>query len=1311
MPAKISFGLMPALSLLIGPRERSSIWCLWRMMGCVGVVVSFSTIPLSSAADLPTSRIWDFSDSDELDWEVEGTVKVGQVGPRSPEFPDFNETNLAYQFVGDGYLQRMDPGDESFFDFGNGDEITIEAWVKLGEVREGELMYVVGKGRSNAKGFARDNQNWALRVVANGGAAKLSFLFATSPQSDQSHWHRWTSEESFGASTGWHHIAVSYRFGDAESVCGWIDGLATDGLWDMGGATNEPPVIDNDSVAVGSAVHGGKANQFRGLIDELAIHREIVDAKEMIARFNRTGGRIAWGPQPEVMPEMGSLPDGRVRFSVAEHWPDYKRWLNQGEQYPAEVIEWVDESFLLPRLPARFDSWGIRTNWGSPVLLRLAADVWIPPGEHEFLLRARSLGRLWIDGELVASTSSKHRKATNLEAIESVAEPPMKGGRPRGFAQQEVRAVHSGSPLDSELGLVKQPTAGVPDLTGGEADSKSTIKEGWSKNRVVLELIVGGPNLRTETTEVTVAFRPDGEKTFYVLQPQVLDLVAKERIDSLQERGVPLTDDAMDPLLSQIEQRLILLDDHARREAASSMDTFWSRRHELASHQAATDFENLKVKRSEFLSINSEGELGVDALVQAKIDRALFTATQQDAGVAEEFHRQVLPILREHCFRCHGEKSQGGLRLDRREFALRAGDSDQLAVIPGDADASEMMNRILSGEMPPTGEGLSEQQIQTLHRWIQGGAAWPSPPLVAEAVAPVPLIGDAAFLRRAYFDTVGVPPSEQMVRRFLEDPSPEKRQRLIDDLLEDERFASNWVSFWMDLLAENPTLLNASLNSTGPFRWFLHDALRDNKPLDRMVTELILMRGSTHDGGSAGFGLAGDNDAPMAEKGHILASTFLGVELQCARCHDSPYHSTTQEDLYSLAAMLQRKPATPPKTSRVPDEFFESQARESLIQVTLPLGQAVKGQWPFQEVTHVKDNEALNDYLLHPEDSRERLAALITVPKNWRFPRVMVNHLWNRLLGAGLVEPLHDWEGRDASHPYLLDWLAIEFIGNGYDFKHLMRLIMNSEMYQRQAIGRNQGVAAELRFFNAPDQRRLLAEQVVDSMFVATGQQMLAGELTFVHDGVHPMKRRLTLGKPGRAWEFASLNNERDRPSLSLPQAQPIVDVLEAFGWTGSRQKPIPARATSPNVLQPGILSNGTLSMTLTRATVDGQLAQIALQAATAKDLLDTLFLRFLSRFPTAVERERLLPVLRFGFDERVVPWPEQRALPVSQKRFPQITWTNHLVPEANEIQLELQQFILAGPPTDPRLKMTWREIYEDVIWSLVNHREFIWMP
>ncbi len=182
--------------------------------------------------------------------------------------------------------------------------------------------------------------------------------------------------------------------------------------------------------------------------------------------------------------------------------------------------------------------------------------------------------------------------------------------------------------------------------------------------------------------------------------------------------------------------------------------------------------------------------------------------------------------------------------------------------------------------------------------------------------------------------------------RLSSDTKPDKRRALIDQLLADERWADHWMSYWQDLLAENPTLINATSNSTGPFRWYLFEALRDDKPLDRIVTELMMMRGSPHEGGSAGFAMAAQNDSPYAAKGHILASAFLGLELQCARCHDSPYHSTKQKDLYSLAAMLERKPVTVPKTSTVPPAFFEKKARESLIQVTLKPGEVIQPLGP-----------------------------------------------------------------------------------------------------------------------------------------------------------------------------------------------------------------------------------------------------------------------------------------------------------------------------------------------------------------------------
>ena len=170
------------------------------------------------------------------------------------------------------------------------------------------------------------------------------------------------------------------------------------------------------------------------------------------------------------------------------------------------------------------------------------------------------------------------------------------------------------------------------------------------------------------------------------------------------------------------------------------------------------------------------------------------------------------------------------------------------------------------------------------------------------------------------------------MREFLADTKPGKRAALIDELLADERWADHWMSYWQDLLAENPTLINATSNSTGPFRWYLYDALRDDKPLDRIVTELMMMRGSPHEGGSAGFAHGrAKRFALRGARDMSWPSAFLGLELQCARCHDSPYHTTKQKDLYSLAAMLERKPVTVPKTSTVPAAFFEKQTRESLI--------------------------------------------------------------------------------------------------------------------------------------------------------------------------------------------------------------------------------------------------------------------------------------------------------------------------------------------------------------------------------------------
>ncbi|TWT67445.1 DUF1553 domain-containing protein [Allorhodopirellula solitaria] len=1259
------------------------------------ITVLLTVLPIPCFAD-PVAQ-WEFGSEAGMPLELHGDVSRDQKGPRPPEFPDFSSDNTALRFDGKGYLTLEDPGPNSDFDFTQGDEITLEAWVRLDANGGTSPMYIIGKGRSGRASVARDNQNWALRVVSQAELIKGSFLFAT-PRSAQSaradgHWHRWTTDAGFTPGTGWHHVAVAYRFGEPESIRGWLDGKPTGGKWDMGGPTRAEPVVDNDAIWIGSASGGNFGNSFKGWMDGVAVHRVALDDETMASRFHRLGGARVIEPQPETAPRLGTIPAGQVLVSVAEGFASNTRWLHENEDWPEENTRYFTDAFLMSRIPLRYDDWGIRSRWEGPLLVRIAGDVDLPLGEHSFLVRTRSLSRLWIDGELAARTGSVKRRGGNLQPIVPIPDPVVPGARLLPFPQQEVMFDHVVSPPKGDTPENSADTS----LASVDSAEPSRSEHGSRRVRVVLELIVGGGGQRIESGEVCVAIQPNRRGPLFVLTP-----------DSVSP--LPLTDESIEPQLQVLERRVQATDDATRRQAARSQDAFWQNRHALARDWSHQRFDQ---HFAESLPPSADGANGgqmIDLLLDQKRSIRHSDQSKSEPASTLNFHQAVLPILQDQCFRCHGKKIQGELRLDSLEHALAGGESGEPAIVPGDPDASELILRVRDGDMPPTDDGLSDEQIAVLEQWVLDGAKWPAATAELATLAEVPLVDDAAFLRRVYLDTVGVGPTSDDVRRFLADDASDKRSELVQTLLQDDRYADHWVSFWMDLLAENPGLLNASLNSTGPFRWFLYDSLRDRKPLDRMVTELIMMRGSVSDGGSAGFAIAGENDSPMAAKAHILASAFLGVELQCARCHDSPFHSTTQEDLFSIAAMLNRKQLSPPKTSRVPAAFFEGIGRESLIKVTLAPGAQVKPKWPFADLTGIENSDILDEWVHQPDDSRERLAALITGPQNQRFAKVAVNHLWNRLIGAGIVQPLNDWEGSVASHPELLDWLAYELVTHDYDLGHIQQLIMTSQLYGRQAVGENRTATAEQRFFGAPDPRRLTAEEIVDSLYESSGKQMDSEELTFVHDGYTTTKSRMTLGKPRRGWMLAGLNNERDRPSLSMPRAQAITDVLQAFGWIAERQQPLAQRNTAANVLQPGILANGNLTMSLTRASNRSELAQIAVDSDTPSELLDELFLRFLARYPSPSEHDMFVGALAEDFDDRVLP--REEIVPVEDPPpLPQSTWTNHLVPEANRVQLQWQARVRQGPAADPRLESTWRLRYEDVIWSLVNAPEFVWVP
>ena len=1249
------------------------------------VVLTASAV---SAEPVPVAR-WALNQSGpDSTLQTHGNLKWAQPGPRSPEFPAFSAENLAVAFDGKGAsLQVHDSGNNPDFQFQNGDRLTIETWVKLNSLPKTGQVYLVGKGRTGAGINQEANQNWSLRLGSQESVACLDFLFTTRVPGAAPKWHRWRSHAGFVPTTGWHLVTLSYEFGKPESMRGWIDGQPTEGTWELTGPTTDPPVVDHDSVWIGTSMKRSPGVSLDGLLHGLSIYRECFTDAQMAGRFERQGGPQVVQPAPERMPELAGVPTGQVQFTLAEGFPRHDGWLMLGEQSPETILTWTGNEFLLPRIPHRYDDWGIRSFWKSSVLLRMAADVEFEPGEYQLLLRARGLSRLWIDGKLVTTTTAdKTRYDGGRNPVHPPGKAPLPGHRPLPGNMQEVTVNFSVPPAVTNS-VAQQ----------GNTGTESTNSDTPRTHRVVLEVIVGGRGVRPEAGEICVARLKSGSSTYEILRPAgqaPLHLTATEAAEAVE----------------RIKQELVTLDHQTRRQAAASENEFWNKRHTQARewtqlHPAP------EIPQPDVGQVNELHP--IDAFLEAKIAAARAQSAQSTPAPDDHFQTKVLPILRAHCYRCHADKDQGGLRLDTRERALLGGDSSLPAIVPGDPHASELVERIRTNDeglrMPPAGP-LPEQDRQILEKWIADGAVWPLPPVAADLLTLPDPIDDAAFARRVYLDTLGVPPSPAELQAFVNDPASSKREQLIERLLASEQTADHWISFWQDLLAENPSLISATLNSTGPFRWFLYESLQDKKPLDRFVTELIMMRGSVHEGGSAGFSVAGENDSPMAAKGHILASAFLGIELQCARCHDSPYHSTKQADLYSLGAMLNRGAIKVPASSSVPAAFFEQQLRQSLIEVTLKPNQPVPPVWPFAEATGVADGPEIDPLMYNPKDKRERLAALITAPQNRRFAQVMVNHFWLRLMGAGLVEPVHDWEGQRASHPELLDWLASELMSYDYDINHVLRLIMTSAVYQRQATGRNAGMPPELRFFNAPERRRMSAEQVVDSLHAVTGKPFDVEILSFDPEGRTTMQYRLSLGRPQRAWMMADLKNERDRPSLSLPKARVILDVLEVFGWTGARQKPITQREVDPNVLQPGILANSVLTHQLSRTTIHSELAELALQAESPEALVTTLFQRVLSREPQLEEREEFVAVLSPHFKERKLA-DEQIHWPEPPPELPLITWFNHAQSEANTIQMENEQRVRVGPPADPRLQQDWRERYEDVVWSLINHREFVWIP
>jgi hypothetical protein len=338
---------------------------------------------------------------------------------------------------------------------------------------------------------------------------------------------------------------------------------------------------------------------------------------------------------------------------------------------------------------------------------------------------------------------------------------------------------------------------------------------------------------------------------------------------------------------------------------------------------------------------------------------------------------------------------------------------------------------------------------------------------------PAELAGDETFLRRVYLDVTGTLPTADEARRFLDSTAPDKRARLIDELLERDDYAFFWALKWADLMRGSDVTI--SKRGVHSFHRYLVDRFRHDRPFDEFARETLTSLGNTlHKPGANFHRIARTPD----EAAEAMAQLFLGVRIGCAKCHNHPFEAITQDDYYGLAAYFARVKFKG-KQFMVDDEI-----------VYLDRNGDVRHPTKNTNVAPVAFGEPAGE--LGPDDDRrEKLVAWLTRPDNPYFAKSTANRVWYHLFGRGIVEPVDDFRDTNPpSNPELLDELAAEFIKSGYRIKPVLRLVLNSSTYQlssKPVAKQSQFAANPAPYFTNQSIRMLSAEQVLDAITEVTG--------------------------------------------------------------------------------------------------------------------------------------------------------------------------------------------------------------------------------
>jgi len=376
----------------------------------------------------------------------------------------------------------------------------------------------------------------------------------------------------------------------------------------------------------------------------------------------------------------------------------------------------------------------------------------------------------------------------------------------------------------------------------------------------------------------------------------------------------------------------------------------------------------------------------------------------------------------------------------------------------------------------------------------------------AAGIQPNKPASDEVFLRRVYLDVIGRIPTYGEALAFLDSKDPAKRSKLIDQLLSSDGYAENFFNYWADILRAQSSGAGADLGAQAYLN-YVRESLRNNKPYDYFVRELLSTSGDCFDTGAVGYYLR-DRGMPLDNFSNTTRA-FLGTRMECAQCHNHPFDRWTQMDFYKMAAFTHNMAATnyrsPGQTEasklisqdKTLDKETQEMMRRAISEAFRPLQTSSvvqnKGKLLLPhdyKYPDAKPKEAVlasvmfgNKVELKPESSAiEEFAGWVTSPENPRFTNVIANRLWKKVFGLALIEPLDELlDTTKPSNPELMTFLEKQMVSLHYDMKAYLRVLLNTQTYQREC-STSEVTPGTVYHFPGPTFRRMTAEQTWDSM-------------------------------------------------------------------------------------------------------------------------------------------------------------------------------------------------------------------------------------